>query len=66
MTTLVLNKTDQHDRVSDSARISRAGRDRAVGRILVSAEIIRFIARPKHSREFNRLSYDCISISGTA
>ena len=35
----------QHDRVSDIARIGWPGRDRGVGRILMSAEIIRFTSR---------------------
>lgn len=36
----------RHDRVSDIARTGRPGRDRAVGGIFVSAEIIPFIPRP--------------------
>jgi hypothetical protein len=39
-----------HDRVSDSARIGRPGRDRGVGGIFVSAEILRLIARPDRFR----------------
>jgi len=35
-----------HDRMSDLARTGRPGRDRSVGGIFVSAEIIPFIARP--------------------
>jgi hypothetical protein len=36
----------RHDRVSDIARTGRLGRDRTVGGIVVSAEIIPFIPRP--------------------
>jgi len=43
----------QHDRVSDLARIGRPGRDRGVGGIVVSAEIIRFIRGPKPDRELS-------------
>jgi hypothetical protein len=39
-----------HDSVSDNARIGRPGRDRGVGGIFMSAEIIRFIPRPNHRR----------------
>jgi hypothetical protein len=36
-----------HDRVSDFPRIGRPGRDRRLGGIVVSAEIIQFIRGPK-------------------
>jgi hypothetical protein len=39
-----------HDRAPDSARIGRFGRDRGVGGIFVSAEILRLIARPDRFR----------------
>ena len=41
---------DPHDRVSDIALIGRPDRDRGVGGVFVSAEIIRFIRGPKHHR----------------
>lgn len=41
----------QHDRISDLARIGRPGRDRGMGGIVVSAEIIRLIRGPKRARE---------------
>ena len=40
-----------NDGVSDFARIGRPGRDRGVGGIVVSAETIQFIRRPKRNRE---------------
>ena len=40
-----------HDRVFDIARIGWLDRDRGVGGIFVSAEIIQFIARPGRNRE---------------
>jgi hypothetical protein len=43
MTSYVFQRERQHDRVS--------GRDRGVGGIVVSAEIIRFIRGPKRARE---------------
>jgi hypothetical protein len=42
---------DQHDRVSDIALTGWSGRDRGVGGILLSAEIIQFIRCSKHNRE---------------
>ena len=42
-----------HDRLSDIARIGRPGRDRGVGRIFVSAEIIQFIRGPRRNRELS-------------
>ncbi len=39
------------DRVSDFARLGRSGRDRYVGGVVVSAEIIQFIRGPKRNRE---------------
>lgn len=44
-------KRGLHDRVSDIARIGRPGRDRGMGGIVVSAEIIQFIRGPRHHRE---------------
>jgi len=38
----------RHDRVFDFARFGRPGRDRSVGGVFMSAEIIRFIPRPNH------------------
>jgi hypothetical protein len=43
-----LSSGDLHDRVSDSACLGRTGRDRGVGGIVVSAEIIQFIRGAKH------------------
>ena len=40
----------RHDRVSDIARTGRLGRDRTMGGIVVSAEIIPFIPRPNRRR----------------
>ena len=51
MTSYVLSRENQHDRVFDLARVGQSGCDRGVGGILVSAEIIQFIRRPKHNRE---------------
>jgi hypothetical protein len=50
---LIPIKRGAHDRVSDIARIGRPGRDRGVGGIFVSAEIIQFIRGPKRNRELS-------------
>jgi len=39
------------DRISAVARVGRAGHDRHLGRIVMSAEIIRLIPRPDRGRE---------------
>ncbi len=56
MTSLVLNERGQHDRISDSALISRADRDRGVGGIFASAEIIQFIPRRRTGSRLGRLN----------
>jgi hypothetical protein len=53
MTSYVFQRESQHDRVSDLARLGRPGRDRGVGGIVMSAEIIRFIRGPKRARELS-------------
>src|SRR2546423_14562515 len=41
----------RHDRISDIARLGWSGRDRGVGGIFVSAEIIHFIPPPNPDRQ---------------
>lgn len=45
--TLIQNERECHDGVLDRACISRAGRHRGVGEIVLSADIIQFIRAPK-------------------
>ena len=53
------------DRVPDLARIDVPDRDRRAGRNVVSAEVVRFISRPRReSDEPTDFSDDCLSLHG--
>jgi hypothetical protein len=51
MPQIYFQKRTADDRVSDFAGAGRPRRHRIVGRIVVSAEVIQFIVRPKHGRD---------------